>query len=59
MGMKDQFKDKAEQLAQQGKQSMGDEKEKGRAPERSSRPEDEAKERGQGAADRVRDQFDS
>ncbi|MFE2374590.1 hypothetical protein [Streptomyces sp. NPDC059398] len=65
MGMKDQFRDKAQQLAEKGKQSMG-----GAEGERSSRPDEQSGERGGragdraekrvlGEADRVRDQFDS
>ncbi|WP_328317952.1 hypothetical protein [Streptomyces sp. NBC_00388] len=68
MGMKDQFREKAQQLAERGKQSGGGAKDE--APERSARPGDEAgerggnaadraRERGQDGADQVRDQFDS
>lgn len=69
MGMKDQFKDKAQKLADRGKQPMGGAKDE--ASERLARPDDEMnerggnvadrarRERGQASADQVRDQFDA
>jgi hypothetical protein len=65
MGMKDQFKDKAQQLADRGKQPADGARDE--ASERLARPDDQVsergnvadRERGQDRAGRVRDQFDS
>jgi hypothetical protein len=58
--MKDQFKDKAQQLADQAKKSGG--QAKGQKSERSSRADDArgaGRERGEGMQDRMRDEFGS